>query len=208
MGYQIDDHDLEYIKSQEKLSKSDEAEIDLEKFFESKQMEDKAISINLLTEINESIKTLKKMFVYLLLKKEESKIKQTVNEVKTPPVVNNKEAIERLLNFAKTRTVDNKKEFLLHRGTEDYEYEKSFEHPNMFNVLEDSLFFADADGGEEFKKQKNPVVSIWVPEDKIEVQNPKPNTGILGDHGKNPHAESYQVKVKPGKYQIYSEISE
>ena len=105
-----------------------------------------------------------------------------------------------------TKEEDGTRMYLLHRPTENFEYNESADNVE-YDSAADSEWYAEAMSGEINQESQNPVVSCWIPEAKIiGTDKPHPNTGTWGDMGKNPFAESYKVIVKPGKYRIYQEL--
>jgi len=199
MTYYLDNHDLEDLKKSETIEDVVE-DVDLKELFsESSDLKEKTLSVELLTEINESLKSLKSFVIKLLLRKETKKVEESVQTTQNSDIID---------DIAQSRMNENVKEYLLHRGTKDYEYQSSFEEPNMYNIKEDTEFHVVSDGGDELKTSHNPVISIWVPESKIKILTPKEKTGTWKELGENPHNENYLVSVSPGKYEIYSELNE
>lgn len=99
-----------------------------------------------------------------------------------------------------------KRWFLLHRATQDYEYEKSKLEGNEFRTEVDTEWTADYMKSEDKKEGANPTVSCWISESDIKnIPNPHINVGTWGDLGKNPFASKYKVVVKPGTYNIHQE---
>lgn len=120
--------------------------------------------------------------------------------------ISHSEALDNLEDIATTRKNDSgKREFLLHRGTKDYEYEKGKDGDEF--EAEESEWVPEVMSGEVNQKNKNPVVSCWIPEGDIkEIPNPYPANATWGELGANPHRFKYKVIVKPGKYEIYQEL--
>lgn len=117
------------------------------------------------------------------------------------------EAIDKLAEICTTKTKEGSRLFLLHRPTEDYEYDKSVSEGG-FTTEEETEWIPDYMTSEREQKGENPLVSCWVQEDSIVVKNPLPNTGTWGELGENPHFEKYRVSVKPGTYKIYQELKQ
>ena len=108
-----------------------------------------------------------------------------------------------------------KKEFLLHRATIDSEYESyamptgsSEIRPTEYDTRSDTEWFVEFRSAEAARVAANPVVSCWVPEDKIvKIRGMRADcAGQWGDMGKSPFAEEIKVTVKPGSYEIYAEL--
>jgi hypothetical protein len=115
--------------------------------------------------------------------------------------------IDILEEFATTRQNDQQTEYLLHRGTEDGEYDASAVSDHDFKTTKETSWVAEYMAGEADQKDKNPVVSCWIPEDSIiRVDNAQGNNGTWGELGTNPHGQKFKVIVKPGEYKIYSEL--
>lgn len=206
MSYYIDEADLEELTKSEDLEEIliDHGE-NIEEFFDKPiKLEKKTLTIELLTDINESLKSLKRFMIYLLLNKEKNKMKSN-KDIK--PIQKHKISLDHLDDIATTRKNNNTTEYLLHRGTLDYEYENNIEEPNHYIINDLLPFYAYSDGGEELRQGNNPVVSIWVPKDKIQILTPREKTGTWKELGENPHQNKYKVNVLPGKYEIYKELN-
>jgi hypothetical protein len=60
---------------------------------------------------------------------------------------------------------------------------------------------------ETLRQGINPIVAVWVPESQIgDVRGAQENKGAWGKLGGHPQADLVRVIVKPGKYQLYSEL--
>jgi len=121
-----------------------------------------------------------------------------------------KESLDNLEQFATSRKDQktNKREFLLHRATKDFEYEGAADG-NAYTTKEDSEWAAEYIPAENKQDGSNPVISVWVPEDFVKAMPYAPgNTGTWGDLGKNPNAGKYKITVKPGTYEIHQELRE
>lgn len=126
-----------------------------------------------------------------------------------------------------------KREYLLHRPTEGFEYEKSattvnniptseapklnLESQNDGRTIEDPRtthfttekntdWVLDLVTAEKMRVGASPIVAVWVPEDNVAGIVGQENDGTWGELGKNPHAREMKITVKPGKYEIYSEL--
>jgi len=122
--------------------------------------------------------------------------------------------LEEFTTVRKTAKGD-KREFLLHRLTADFEYEGAADGMNYTTKASTSwtaeVGVADLkqDRSEAALKGANPVVSCFIPEDQISgVTGGQSNTGTWGSMGQNPHKNSYAITVKPGKYAIYQELKQ
>jgi hypothetical protein len=100
-------------------------------------------------------------------------------------------------------------EYLLHRPTVDFEYEKCAVDEKTYKTEQDSVWGVDVMAAVDGQKHVNPVVSCWVPEASIKgVPNPHENVGAWDELGKNPFTSKYRVVVAPGAYEIYQEVKE
>jgi hypothetical protein len=123
------------------------------------------------------------------------------------------EVVDNLEEVATSRTKDGKTEFLLHRLTGDFEYQKS-QDGNEYKTGTDTDWSAEfgvtdlkQDRSEATLKGANPAVSCWIPKDAIKgIRGAQDNTGQWGELGENPHKNHYCIVVKPGKYEIYQEL--
>lgn len=158
---------------------------------------------------------IKDILINILLMMQASQIKELIGNRSLKDKIEQKsglslsEAIENLAEIAVSKLNDNKKRiFLLHRPTEDYEYQKSaFE--NDFTTYENTEWFAKYMPSENAQKGANPVVSCWIPEESIEsVPHPHEKVGTWGELGRNPFDNKYTAIVKPGKYQIHQELKQ
>lgn len=118
------------------------------------------------------------------------------------------EALEGLVKLA-TNRIDQKtqeRQFLLHRATEDFEYEGAA-GGNEYSTDQDTEWVVEFMTGEKEQEDFNPVVSVWVPESAIkEIPHALANTGTWGDLGKNPNATKYKIVVAPGTYELHTEL--
>ncbi len=103
-------------------------------------------------------------------------------------------------------------EYLLSRPTESYEYQKGSSQKKSFNLYHNTQqteWFIQTQPAWSNQFDENPVITCWVPEKAIAgTTTPHQNTGTLGELGKNPFEEHIVVLVKPGQYEIYSELKE
>ena len=175
-----------------------------------------------LAEIQESLNTLKTLVVCMLLNEQKEVIEETVEdkgadkcenecngadgETSSDHDISHPEALNNLEDIATSRKdEDGKRDFLLHRGLKDYEYEKGKEGDQF--TAEESEWVPEVMSGEADQKNDNPVITCWIPEDSIkEIPNPYPNNSTWGELGSNPHRYKYKVIIKPGKYEIYQEL--
>jgi hypothetical protein len=198
--------EINIMKKSDKLNKS----IDLNKIGEAvksiKSINKGSLSEVILLDILNSVNTLKQMLIYGLMQEHVNIVKESVSNISDNG--NLEDGIKSLKEFAVTRrSSDNEKyEFLLHRGTEDYEYAKS-KIDGMYQTEDNTEWVPMTMEGEKDRKSNNPVVSCWIPEGSISnIPTPLPNDGTWGALGTNPHADRYKVIVKPGKYEIYQEL--
>lgn len=144
------------------------------------------------------------------------------------------EGLEKI-SVAKTDQKTKKRVFLLHRATQDFEYDNCasgdktvHRHADIedtslpdstsvakqtnevlvrFITKAESEWVTDFVTADKQRSGKNPVVSIWVPEENItSVNGSHSNNGTWGEMGKNPQADLVNVVVKAGDYSIYSEL--
>jgi hypothetical protein len=102
---------------------------------------------------------------------------------------------------------DGKREYLLHRPTENFEYEKSVKDQKTYQTRDKTVWGVEFVKATDQREGANPVVSLWIPENKIEsIPNAHDNVGTWGDLGANPQKGMYQVVVSPGIYEIYCEL--
>lgn len=157
----------------------------------------------------QELKEIKAMLVAHLLNNELKELSNIVKE-KIPenkPELSPKDAIKSLEEIVTIRKNGEIKEFLLHRATEDFEYDKSGKEVGQFKTDKDTLWFAEYTSTENKQQGANPVVSCWIPESQIAgVPNPHDNTGTWGNLGENPFSDRYIIIVKPGKYEIYQQL--
>lgn len=122
------------------------------------------------------------------------------------------DAIENLEEVTTTRTKDGKTEFLLHRLTDAFEYQKS-QDGNEYTTTKDTEWTVEfgvadlkQDRSEATLKGANPVISAWVHKSAIKgIKGAQDATGNFGEMGENPHKNRFVVVVKPGKFEIYQE---
>lgn len=125
------------------------------------------------------------------------------------------DALAALEEAGTSRMKDGKREFLLHRLTEDFEYQNA-QNANEYKTAADTEWLIEVgvaqlaqDRSEATLKGANPVISCWIPEDSIaDIRNAQANTGSWGAMGENPHKNHYIVIVESGKYEIYSELKQ
>jgi hypothetical protein len=144
------------------------------------------------------------------------------------------EALEKI-SVAKTDQKTKKRVFLLHRATQDFEYDncassdkavqrhaevedttlpdstsiakKNNEVLVRFITKAESEWVTDFITADKQRSGKNPIVSIWVPEENItSVNGSHSNNGTWGEMGKNPQEDLVHIVVKAGDYAIYSEL--
>lgn len=172
----------------------------------------KPLTIDNLDQINDSLRTIKSLLLCLILKDELVDADQLLNKKEPEPASKSPdraEVIKRLTDIAGNRIEkDGSTSFLLHRPTAQFEYENAAD--GMFYTTKDNLsWFAEYMSGQNGQAGANPVVSCWIPGNNIIAGvNAQGNTGLWGDLGKNPHADQFEVTVKPGKYEIYQELRE
>lgn len=116
-----------------------------------------------------------------------------------------KSGLELLADLSATRTVEGKREFLLHRATEDHEYANNARGNEFTTGPDDTSWYPEYMTEQKAKDGSNPVVSCWVPEEQIKIPEPYLNTGMWGELGKNPNAARFEVLVRHGVYQIAQE---
>lgn len=183
-----------------------------------------------LASVHATLKEIKKLLIVLLIKEElegvhglfaeNQKDDKEADELKEPnpvdiktegdkevdPIENRDKALKELGEIATTKTENDVEFYLLHRPTENFEYGENAEI-NEYETEDTTEWYAEYMSGEINQEGQNPVVSCWVPEDKIlGSRKPHGNTGAWGDLGKNPFADTFKVEVKPGKYKIYQEL--
>lgn len=95
--------------------------------------------------------------------------------------------------------------FLLHRPTQDMEYQQSVKD-NTFTTKTDTDWCLDYMMGESSQIGENPVVSCWVDGKNIKPKSFQENTGTWGDLGANPHIKTATVCVSAGEHTIYQEL--
>lgn len=120
-----------------------------------------------------------------------------------------KEALDNLEEFTTVkRDVNGKRTYLLHRMTPDFEFQNSADK-NEYETDKDTDWIGEIEAAETQQKDKNPVVSCFVPEANIlNIEGAIDNTGTWGNLGANPNATKYRIWVKPGKYEIYRELKQ
>lgn len=127
-----------------------------------------------------------------------------------------KDVLPLLEDVCETKVRDSKTFFLLHRFTENFEYQNSKTEDGHYNTQKDTSWSVEQgvpeleqDRSEATLKGANPMVSCWIPQDAISsVKGGQANTGTWGELGENPHKNHFQIYVKPGKYEIYSELKQ
>jgi hypothetical protein len=176
-------------------------------------------------QILERIKALEGMLRLLTLEKKLEDLEKRINSLTSPerqseqfskdlkvklgqaegPALS--EALDNLEEMTTVKRDKNgKRTFLLHRTTPDFEYEKAAED-NTYETGKDTQWIAEIEAAETQQKDKNPVVSCWIPESSIAgILGAQDNTGTWGELGANPNATKYGIVVKPGKYEIYREL--
>ena len=156
-----------------------------------------------LEKLGQKLKNIKKLLILSLLADESLDLQTISGESPSED-----ETLAELKNIATTKTEDSTTFYLLHRPTEDFEYNSSTEgsETNQYETDSNTVWFAEYIGSQNNQVGKNPVVSCWIPESAISTdRNSLDNTGTWGDLGENPYADIFQVSVKPGKYTIYQE---
>jgi hypothetical protein len=173
----------------------------------------------------EAVERLSNMVSMLMLEKQLSDLTskvESITGVKTQTVKNDNNSkdlsnlLDNLEEVTTTRRLkDGKREFLLHRLTENFEYQDAkkineyiTKQPTDWSV-EIGVASLEQDRSEETLKGANPVVSCFVHEDcVVGISGAQENTGTWGDMGQSPHKNKFLVKVRPGKYEMYQEISQ
>lgn len=118
----------------------------------------------------------------------------------------NKELLDELEAATANKTIDNKRVFLLHRATHDFEYQK-FIDQTEYKTTEETVWGVSFVAADQQRIGDNPVVSAWIPEsDIVRIAGLQANTGTWGDLGENPHADLAVITVKAGVFTIYSEL--
>jgi hypothetical protein len=176
-------------------------------------------------QILERIKALEEMLRLLMLEKKLEDLEKRVSSLTAPERQSEKfaqdlkvklgqaegpalsEALDNLEEFTTVKRDKNgKRTYLLHRTTPDFEYEKAAED-NTYETGKETQWIAEIEAAETQQKDKNPVVSCWIPESSISgVLGAQDNTGTWGELGANPNATKYSIVVKAGKYEIYREL--
>lgn len=125
------------------------------------------------------------------------------------------DALFALQEIGTSRMKDSKRQFLLHRLTENFEYENA-KKSNEYETKTDTQWSVEVgvpqlqqDRSEAALKGANPVISCWVPEASIvDIAGAQANTGTWDELGQNPHKNSFVITAKPGKYEIYQELKQ
>lgn len=136
---------------------------------------------------------------------------------KTSQVPELPELLDNLEEFTTVRKTakGDKREFLLHRLSADFEYENAA-NGMTYTTKDDTNWTAEVgvadlkqDRSEATMKGANPVVSCWVPEGAIkDIPSGQSNTGTWGSLGQNPNKNHYVIIVKPGSYEIRQELKQ
>lgn len=122
--------------------------------------------------------------------------------------------LEEFTTVRKTAKGD-KREFLLHRLSADFEYENAADGMT-YTTKDDTNWTGEVgvadlkqDRSEATMKGANPVISCWVPEAAIkDIPAGQSNSGTWGNLGQNPNKNHYVIIVRPGKYEIYQELKQ
>jgi hypothetical protein len=170
--------------------------------------------------LEEQLVKLKKILIVLLLQSEIKQVDEIVkffgnssqepdSSAKTENNTTSKAVVGKELEKQTANKTEGGKEYLLlHRPTDNFEYEQCASG-NEFSTSKETVWLTGSVNAELRQNYSNPVVSCWIPKDSVkEVENAMANTGIWGELGENPHKDRYRVIVKPGKYSIYSELRE
>lgn len=178
---------------------------------------------DLLSEIQE----LKALVLASMIQHQLSQVSEIIKDIKKPevsvakpetqPSLPAKEACEELAKLVTTKQDGAVRMYLLHRLTEDFEYENSIDG-NTFETKDKTDWVLNADfadmnqdisGAMKPHKGVNPLVACWIPEGSIEsVPGLSANTGVWGELGSDQKSNRYVVKVKPGKFVVYSELKQ
>lgn len=187
---------------------------------------------DLLKEIQE----LKALVVTSLIQQQLAQVSEIIKDMKVPvlakptevldkptpqptpqPSLPAKEACDELAKLVTTKQDGAVRMYLLHRLTEDFEYENSidgntFKTDKMTDWMLNSDFAdmnQDISGAMNPHKGVNPLVSCWIPEPNIDsIPGLSANTGVWGELGSDQKSNRYIVKVKPGKFVVYSELKQ
>jgi hypothetical protein len=182
--------------------------------------------------LGEQVKKLSK----IILLQKVSEVKPFVGSLEEPPAKENDKDITRvammdaLEKLITVKSDAGEKKFLLYRPTVDFEYEKCATpfgpadqqtskptndrtsgdadmRPTEYQTHEDTTWLTTFFNAETLRHGANPIVAVWVPENQIgDVRGAQENKGTWGSLGGNPQADLVRVIVKPGKYQLYSEL--
>jgi len=110
-------------------------------------------------------------------------------------------------------------ELLLHKPTENLEYDKSVqdtvsdqpmeENPRItdFAPKEKTVWVTNFINAEKYRQNGNPVISCWIPEKNvIKVLGQNERTATWDSLSRDPQENLIRVEVEPGTYDIYQEI--
>ena len=118
----------------------------------------------------------------------------------------NEESLKLLEEAVSSKVVDNKRVFLLHRPTADFEYQECIDQAE-YKTKEETFWYTTFLKAEASRTAENPVVSAWIPESSIKkIENLQANTGTWGELGENPHADRAMIMVGVGVFTVYSEL--
>ena len=191
-----------------------------------------AMTVEQLEILNEQVKKLSK----IVLLQNTSEVKPFIGSLEDPtptpgePDATRSAMIEALEKLVTVRSEAGDKMFLLYRPTPDYEYEKyatpfgpadQQDHKNQndrtsgdadmrpteYQPTQETSWLTTFYNAETLRQGINPIVAVWVPESQIgAVRGAQENKGAWGNLGGHPQADLVRVIVKPGKYQLYSEL--
>jgi hypothetical protein len=172
--------------------------------------------------ILKELQALKALLVNLSLMNQLDSIKDKVEEISNTSKTQEKpkdlpksdlkelkeEAFEDLKHMATNEIRDGERHYILYRATEDFEYER-FKVGHYYEPKEDTIWTPEYMTSQETQKKPNPAMGCWIPESSIiDIPEPFGNTSNWKESGgKNPNAFRYKLTVKPGKYEIYQELT-
>lgn len=177
---------------------------------------------NEIQKILKELQSLKALLVNLSLMNQLDSIKDKVEEISNttkspikPGQSDEKDlkklkenAFEDLKHMAANEIRDGERHYILYRATEDFEYER-YKDGHYFEPKEDTIWAPEYMTSQETQKKPNPAMGCWIPESAIiDIPEPFGNTSNWKEAGgKNPNAFRYKLTVKPGKYEIYQELT-
>jgi hypothetical protein len=170
------------------------------------------LASNDLALIYEKLESIKLMLSNMQLKSELEKASgkpsgETSGETSGKAALSLDEKIDRLRGVTTNITIDNIEKFLLHRPTQDFEYEGS-SIGNEFKTSGDTEWFADVAEASSHIIATNPVVSVWVPKSNIKdvPHATSKEDSNWGELGTNPSQSRYKAIVGEGTYTVYQEL--